>query len=213
MYEGNPWKNWLWFKLGQSLSQLYILLATLFFGGANNGQKSKVKVQRNESTAEQSILRLYSSSEKAFAAAHLQKNSKLYHYNRPKEINSNMTPILSLKFCKYLFTLSIWHFSYCQWHWCLFCEISLVTRSKQDGFIHRLWLGFILCGSWERTCRRGSSFFPVIRGGGKGGGNHFAVESFSKSWWVSGGHFHIRERYLPSNFNKFNDSSTKREWV
>ena len=66
---------------------------TVFFG-ANNGQKSKVKVQRNESTAEQSILRLYSSSEKAFAAAHLQKNSKLYYYNRPKEINSNMTPIL-----------------------------------------------------------------------------------------------------------------------
>ena len=59
------------------------------FWGANNGQKTKVKVKRNECTAKQSILRLYSSSVKSFAAAHLQKNSKLYNYNRPKGINSN----------------------------------------------------------------------------------------------------------------------------
>ena len=32
-----------------------------FFFLANNGQKTKVKVKRNESTANQSILRLYSS--------------------------------------------------------------------------------------------------------------------------------------------------------
>ena len=37
---------------------------TVFFG-ANNGQKTKVEVKRNECTAKQSILRLYSSSEKA----------------------------------------------------------------------------------------------------------------------------------------------------
>ena len=30
-----------------------------FFGGANNGQKTKVKVKCNESTANQFILRLY----------------------------------------------------------------------------------------------------------------------------------------------------------
>ena len=89
------------------MNHLYILLATLFFWGANNGQKTKVKVKRNESTAKQSILRLNSSSEKAFAAAHLQKNSKLYNYNRPKEINSNTTPILKLKFCKYIINMTV----------------------------------------------------------------------------------------------------------
>ena len=52
-------------------------------------------------------------------------------------------------------------------------------------------------------------------GGGEGAevgeGSHFAGESFSKSWLVSGGHFHIRERYLRSHCNKVNDSSTKQE--
>ena len=43
------------------------------------------------------------------------------------------------------------------------------------------------------------------------GGSHFAGESFLKSWLVSGGHFHIRERYLRSHCNKVNDSSTKQE--
>ena len=59
-------------------SNVYSFSHTVFFF-ANNGQKTKVKGKRNESTAKQSILRLYSSSEKAFAAAHLQKNSKLYN--------------------------------------------------------------------------------------------------------------------------------------
>ena len=53
----------------------------------------------------------------------------------------------------------------------------------------------------------GSSLLPVI--GGEG--SHFAGESFLKSWLVSGGHFHIRERYLRSHCNKVNDSSTKQE--
>ena len=44
-----------------------------------------------------------------------------------------------------------------------------------------------------------------------GEGSHFAGESFSKSWLVSGGHFHIRECYLRSHCNKVNDSSTKQE--
>ena len=67
---------------------------TVFFY-ATKGQKTKVKGKRNESTAKQSaILRLYSSSEKVFAAVHLQKNSKLYSYSRPKETNLNLTPIL-----------------------------------------------------------------------------------------------------------------------
>ena len=60
----------------------------------------------------------------------------------------------------------------------------------------------------------GSSLLPVGGGGGGaevGEGSHFAGESFSKSWLVSGGHFHIRERYLRSHCNKVNDSSTKQE--
>ena len=57
----------------------------------------------------------------------------------------------------------------------------------------------------------GSSLLPVIRVGGGGRGSHFAGESFLKSWLVSGGHFHIRERYLRSHCNKVNDSSTKQE--
>ena len=58
----------------------------------------------------------------------------------------------------------------------------------------------------------GSSLLPVIRvGGGGGEGSHFAGESFLKCWLVSGGHFHIRERYLRSHCNKVNDSSTKQE--
>ena len=48
-------------------------------------------------------------------------------------------------------------------------------------------------------------------GGGMGGGSHFAGESFSKSCLVSGGHYHIRERYLCSNFNKFKDSNAKQD--
>ena len=43
---------------------------TVFFF-ATNGQKTKAKGKPNESTTKQSTLRLYSSSEKAFAAAHL----------------------------------------------------------------------------------------------------------------------------------------------
>ena len=74
-------------------STVYSFSYTAFFF-ANNGPKTKVKGKRDESIAKQSILRLYSSAQKAFVAAHLQKNSKLYHYNRPKVINSNMTPIL-----------------------------------------------------------------------------------------------------------------------
>ena len=60
----------------------------------------------------------------------------------------------------------------------------------------------------------GSSLLPVLRlggGGGGGKGSHFAGESFLKSWLVSEGHFHLRERYLRSHCNKVNDSSTKQE--
>ena len=57
----------------------------------------------------------------------------------------------------------------------------------------------------------GSSLLPVIRVGGGGEDSHFAGESFLKCWLVSGGHFHIRERYLRSHCNKVNDSSTKQE--
>ena len=56
----------------------------------------------------------------------------------------------------------------------------------------------------------GLSLLPVIWVGG-GEGSHFAGESFLKCWLVSGGHFHIRERYLRSHCNKVNDSSTKQE--
>ena len=53
----------------------------------------------------------------------------------------------------------------------------------------------------------GSSLLPVIRVGAGGRGSHFAGESFLKSWLVSGGDFHIRERYLRSHCNKVNNST------
>ena len=40
-------------------STAYFFSYTFFGGGANNGQKTKVKVKCNESTANQSTLRLY----------------------------------------------------------------------------------------------------------------------------------------------------------
>ena len=60
-------------------------------------------------------------------------------------------------------------------------------------------------------CCRGLVIITCDSGGGGGEGSHFAGESFLKSWLVSGGHFHIRERYLRSHCNKVNDSSTKQE--
>ena len=76
---------------------------TVFLGGQITDKNLRSKFNAmNLLQNMQSILRLYSSSEKAFAAAHLQKNSKLYYYNRPKEINSNINmtvqllPVMSL---------------------------------------------------------------------------------------------------------------------
>ena len=65
----------------------------------------------------------------------------------------------------------------------------------------------------ERAIGQGARHYYLWGGGRGGGGSHFAGESFSKSWLVSGGHFHIRERYLCSHFNKFNDSNAKQEQV
>ena len=65
----------------QGVNCTFFQLHCIFF--VTNRQKTKAKGKPNESTAKQSTLRLYSSSEKAFAAAHLQKNTKIYNYNRP----------------------------------------------------------------------------------------------------------------------------------
>ena len=146
---------------------------TVVFFWANNGQKSKVKVS-NESTAEQSILRLYSSSEKAFAAAHLQKNSKLYNYNETKEINSNMTPILLLKFCKCIINMAF-----------QLLPVALMSplrnfpgNQEQVGWLYsQAMVRFYTLVVGRERAVGGSSFFPVIRGGGggsKGGGRHLA---------------------------------------
>ena len=156
------------------MSQLYILLATLFFFWANNGQKTKVKGKRNESTAKQSILRLYSSPEEAFAAAHLQKNSKLYNYNEPKEINSNMTPILLLKLCKYIINMTF-----------QLLPVALMSplrnfpgNEEQVGWLYsQAMVRFYTLVVGRERAVGGSSFFPVIRGGGggsEGGGRHLA---------------------------------------
>ena len=62
----------------------------------------------------------------------------------------------------------------------------------------------------ERAVGRSSLLSVIItcevRGGEGEGGSHFAGESFSKSWLVLGGHFHIREHHLCSHFNKFKDT-------
>ena len=79
----------------------------------------------------------------------------------------------------------------------------------------RLWLGFILCGSWERTSHRpgGSSLLPVERGGGEVGEAAILLGIIFKILVGFRGYFHIRERYRCSHFNKFNDSNAKQEQV
>ena len=152
-------------------------------------KKTKVKGKRNESTAKQSILRLYSSSEKAFAAAHLQKNSKLYNYNETKEINSNMTPILLLKFCKYIINMAF-----------QLLPVALMSplrnfpgNQEQVGWLYsQAMVRFYTLVVGRERAVGGSSFFPVIRGGGGGVGGRRQT-----SCLVSGGHFHIRERLIP----------------
>ena len=64
----------------------------------------------------------------------------------------------------------------------------------------------------ERAIGQGARHYYLCGGRG-GGGSYFAGESFSKSWLASGGHFLIREPYLCSHFNKFNDSNAKQEQV
>ena len=57
----------------------------------------------------------------------------------------------------------------------------------------------------------GSSLLPVIRVGPESGGRWPFCWGIIFKILVSGGHFHIRERYLRSHCNKVNDSSTKQE--